>query len=305
MPSPLDHDEEATEPGRIMISYPPPPRVRDVDTLREIARQVRVSIVRMIHKARSGHTGSSLSCTDILACLYYAEMRHFPIRPDWSGRDRFVMSKGHAAPALYAVLQHCGYIARSDLDRLRTLSSILQGHPDSRRCPGVEASTGSLGQGLSVAHGMALVLRASPEHPRVYALLGDGELQEGQVWEAAMSAAHYRSSNLCAIVDANGLQIDGRVEQIMRVDPIVKKFEAFGWHTLEIDGHDIAAILGALDEARSVTDKPTAIVARTTKGKGVSRFEDKVEWHGKAPNDDDLAFALHELGESPAKEAAS
>lgn len=289
-----------------MISYPPPPRVRDVDELREIARQVRVSIVRMIHKAQSGHTGSSLSCADILSCLYYAEMRHFSIQPDWIDRDRFVLSKGHAAPALYAVLQHCGYITRSDLDRLRSLSSILQGHPDSRRCPGVEASTGSLGQGLSIAHGMALALRGAPDGPRVYALLGDGELQEGQVWEAAMSAAHYRTANLCAIVDANGLQIDGRVEKIMRVDPIVDKFASFGWHAIEIDGHDIGAILSAFDQACRVVDAPTVIVARTTKGKGVSRFEDKVEWHGKAPKDDDLALALAELGETsdaPKREA--
>lgn len=280
-----------------MNSYSPPPRICDVDELCEIARQVRVSIVRMIHKARSGHTGSSLSCADILTCLYFGEMRHFAIRPDWSGRDRLVLSKGHAAPALYAVLHRSGYITQSDLDRLRSLSSILQGHPDSRRCPGVEASTGSLGQGLSIAHGMALALRGEPNTPRIYAVLGDGELQEGQVWEAAMSAAHYRTANLCAFVDANGLQIDGRVDNIMRVQPVAAKFESFGWHALEIDGHDMAAILGALETARAVDDRPTVIVARTVKGKGVSRFEDKVEWHGKAPNDDDLAFALRELGE--------
>jgi transketolase len=286
-----------------MNSYSPPPRICDVDELCEIARQVRVSIVRMIHKARSGHTGSSLSCADILSCLYFGEMRHFAIRPDWSGRDRLVLSKGHAAPALYAVLYRSGYITQSDLDRLRSLSSILQGHPDSRRCPGVEASTGSLGQGLSIAHGMALALRGEPNAPRVYAVLGDGELQEGQVWEAAMSAAHYRTANLCAFVDANGLQIDGRVDNIMRVQPVAAKFESFGWHALEIDGHDMAAILGALEKARAVDDRPTVIVARTVKGKGVSRFEDKVEWHGKAPSDDDLAFALRELGEPAPKEA--
>lgn len=280
-----------------MTSYPPPPRVRDVDELGEIARQVRVSIVRMIHKAQSGHTGSSLSCADILTCLYYGEMRHFPIRPDWSGRDRLVLSKGHAAPGLYAVLQRCGYITSIDLGRLRSLSSILQGHPDSRRCPGVEASTGSLGQGLSIAHGMALALRDGPDEPRVYAVLGDGELQEGQIWEAAMSAAHYRTANLCALVDFNGLQIDGRVQRIMRVDPVADKFASFGWQAMEVDGHDIAAILDAFDRARHVEDRPTVIVAHTVKGKGVSRFEDKVEWHGKAPNDDDLAFALRELGE--------
>jgi len=280
-----------------MISYPPPPRERNVEVLREIARKIRVSIVRMIHKARSGHTGSSLSCADILTCLYCAEMRHYPLRPDWKGRDRFVLSKGHAAPALYAVLHHCGYIAQSDLDRLRSLSSILQGHPDSRRCPGVEASTGSLGQGLSIAHGMALALRGEQENPRVYVLLGDGELQEGQVWEAAMSAAHYRTSNLCAFIDANGLQIDGPLEGIMGVEPMVDKFAAFGWNTMEIDGHDVGSILSALDSARKQTHAPSVIIARTTKGKGVSRFENKVQWYGKAPGDDDLALALMELGE--------
>lgn len=281
-----------------MNCYTPPPRIRDVDELREIARQVRVSIVRMIHKAKSGHTGSSLSCADILACLYYGEMRHFPIRPDWSDRDRLVLSKGHAAPALYAVLHRCGYITRSDLDRLRSLSSILQGHPDSRRCPGVEASTGSLGQGLSIAHGMALALRNGPDEPRVYAVLGDGELQEGQVWEAAMSAAHYRTSNLCAVVDLNGLQIDGRVDSIMRVTPVASKFESFGWQAIEVDGHDMGALLEAFNRARQEVERPTVVVAHTVKGKGVSRFEDKVEWHGKAPSDDDLAFALEELGEA-------
>lgn len=245
-----------------------------------------------------------MSCADILTCLYFGEMRHYPIRPDWRGRDRFVLSKGHAAPALYAVLHHAGYVTSADVSRLRQLGSILQGHPDSRRCPGVEASTGSLGQGLSIAHGMALALRGSEDCPRIYAVLGDGELQEGQVWEAAMSAAHYRTANLCAFVDANGLQIDGRVDSIMRVDPVVDKFEAFGWQALEIDGHDIGAILGALDRARACEDRPTVVVARTIKGKGVSLFEDKVEWHGKAPSDADLVIALRELGEPETSEAS-
>lgn len=274
-----------------------PPRIRDADELREVARQLRVATLRMIHRARSGHTGSSLSCADIIACLYFGEMRHFPFRPDWQGRDRFVLSKGHAAPVYYAALERAGYITRSDVNRLRELSSILQGHPDSRRCPGVEASTGSLGQGLSIAHGMALALRDVPERPRVYALLGDGEMQEGQVWEAAMSAAHFHSSNLCAIVDNNGLQIDGPVAHIMGIEPLVDKFGSFGWNTLCIDGHDIREILDALQAARSEAKRPTVIVARTIKGKGVSQFENKVEWHGKAPSDAELARALAELGE--------
>lgn len=250
----------------------------------------------MIHRAQSGHTGSSLSCVEILTCLYFGEMRHYPFEPHWPSRDRFVLSKGHAAPALYAVLQRCGYLTQRDLDRLRELSSALQGHPDSRRCPGVEASTGSLGQGLSVAHGMALALRDAPESPRIYALLGDGELQEGQVWEAAMSAAHYRSANLCAIIDANGLQIDGEVARVKGVAPIAEKFSSFGWQTTEINGHEVPAILDALAKARSCHDRPTAIVARTIKGKGVSFCENQVKWHGRAPNDAELALALRELG---------
>jgi transketolase len=272
-----------------------PSRIRDPQELREIARQLRISILRMIHTARSGHTGSSLSCIDLLVCLYFAELRHYPFEPHWASRDRFVLSKGHAAPALYAVLQRCGYITQRDLDRLRQLSSILQGHPDSRRCPGVEASTGSLGQGLSIAHGMALALRGVAGTPRVYVLLGDGELQEGQIWEAAMSAAHRRSANLCAFVDANGLQIDGAVDRIKRVDPLPDKFRAFGWNAIEIDGHSVEAILGALDAARACGDRPTVVVARTIKGKGVSFIENKVEWHGKAPSDAELAAALREL----------
>lgn len=265
------------------------------DRLRELARELRISILRMIHRAQSGHTGSSLSCIDLLTCLYFAELRHAPFEPDWSGRDRFVLSKGHAAPALYAVLHRAGYLTERDLGRLRGLSSILQGHPDSRRCPGVEASTGSLGQGLSIAHGMALALRDHPARPRVYVLLGDGELQEGQVWEAAMSAAHYRSANLCALIDHNGLQIDGLVERVKAVAPVAEKFRAFGWNALEVDGHALEAILEALAAARACDDRPSVIVARTVKGKGVSFCEGRVEWHGKAPSDAELARALAEL----------
>jgi transketolase len=274
-------------------------RSRSPEELREIARRVRISILESISRAKSGHTGSSLSCVEILVCLYFFEMRHYPFDAHWPDRDRFVLSKGHAAPALYAVLKQAGYITQRDLDRLRQLSSILQGHPDSRRCPGVEASTGSLGQGLSVAHGMALALRDRASRPRVYALLGDGELQEGQVWEAAMSAAHYRSSNLCAFVDANGLQIDGPVCEVKGVEPIAAKFAAFGWNALEIDGHSVEEILGALDAARACEGRPTVAVARTVKGKGVSFIEGRVGWHGKAPNADELARALAELGAAP------
>jgi transketolase len=264
-----------------------------------LARELRISILRMIHRAQSGHTGSALSCIDLITCLYFGELRHAPFQPDWSGRDRFVLSKGHAAPALYAALHRAGYLTERDLGRLRGLSSILQGHPDSRRCPGVEASTGSLGQGLSIAHGMALALRDHPDRPRVYVLLGDGELQEGQIWEAAMSAAHYRSANLCALVDLNGLQIDGPVVKVKGVQPVAEKLRAFGWNALEIDGHAIEAILGGLAAARGCEDRPTAIVAHTVKGKGVSFVEGQVKWHGKAPNDAELARALAELEAPP------
>jgi len=271
-------------------------RIHGADDLREVARELRGVTLRMIHHAQSGHTGSSLSCIDLLVALYFAEMRHYSFRADWPGRDRFVLSKGHAAPALYAVLQRCGYITAQSLLRLRQLESILQGHPDSRRCPGIEASTGSLGHGLSIAHGMALALRGVEDGPRVYVLLGDGELQEGQIWEAAMSAGHYRSANLCAIVDANRLQIDGPVRAIKNVEPIADKFTAFGWNAIDIDGHDMEQILDALGRAREYNGGPTVIVARTVKGKGVSMFENKVEWHGKAPSSDELAKALQELG---------
>lgn len=273
--------------------------ITDPSKLAELARQLRISTLKMIHYAKSGHTGSSLSCMDILTCLYFYELRHYPVEPERSGRDRFVLSKGHAAPALYAVLHHFGYITHRDMLTLRQLESILQGHPDSRRCPGVEASTGSLGQGLSIAHGMALALRDHVAKPRVYALLGDGELQEGQVWEAAMSASHYRSANVCAIVDVNRLQIDGVVQTIKDVEPVADKFVAFGWNVLSLDGHDHCAIINAFDQARSCIDRPSVLVCRTTKGKGVSLFENKVEWHGKAPNDKELAIALHALGELP------
>jgi transketolase len=280
--------------NQIHNAYPP-----EIQKLQELARKIRISILKMIHNAKSGHTGGSLSCTDILTCLYFHEMRHYPVQADWPGRDRFILSKGHAVPALYAVLKECGYLTQRDLDRLRKLNSILQGHPDSRRCPGIEASTGSLGQGLSIAHGMALALRDHPLKPRVYVVLGDGEMQEGQVWEAVMSAAHYKTSNLCAIVDANGLQIDGPVCRVKEVQPLREKFLAFGWHALEVDGHNIADLLQALQKARTHLEGPTVIVARTVKGKGVSIFENQVKWHGKAPNDKELELALKELGEPP------
>ena len=267
-----------------------------VTHLEEKARQLRVAIVKTLHASQSGHTGGSLSAIDMVTALYFHKMRHNPTDPAWEGRDRFVLCKGHAAPAQYVALAEAGYFPREDLMMLRRLGSHLQGHPDSKGTPGVEVCTGSLGQGLSMAVGMALGLRLDQRDNRVYALLGDGELQEGQVWEAAMAAAHYKVDNLCAMVDANGLQIDGEVTKVMNVNPIADKFRAFGWQTLEIDGHDMAAILAALDQAETLKGGPTVIVARTVKGKGVSFFENKASYHGVTPSDEELPRALECLG---------
>jgi len=264
--------------------------------LEEKARRLRVAIVKTLHKSQSGHTGGSLSAIDMLCALYFHKMRHNPQDPAWQGRDRFVLSKGHAAPALYVTLAECGYFPAEDLMMLRRLGSHLQGHPDSKGTPGVDVCTGSLGQGLSMANGMALGLKLDDSDSRVYAVLGDGELQEGQVWEAAMAAAHYKSDNLCALIDANGLQIDGEVSKVMNVACIGDKFRSFGWHVLEIDGHDMGAILAALDEAEAHKGAPTAIVARTVKGKGVHLFENKAAYHGVTPNDQELPEALKCLG---------
>ncbi len=269
----------------------------DPEALAEIARQVRVDILKMLNRAGSGHTGGSLSAVDILVALFFHHMRLSPADACWPQRDRFVLSKGHGAPALYAVLAKLGYLRPDDLMTLRQVNSCLQGHPDAKMCTGVECSTGSLGQGLGVALGIALGLRLDGLPSRVYALLGDGEMQEGLVWESAMAAAHYRAANLTAVCDCNGLQIDGRVAEVMNVEPLADKWRAFGWKVLETDGHDIPAILAALEEARSHEEGPSMIIARTVKGKGVSIFEDKAEYHGVAPSDEELKLALQELGE--------
>lgn len=268
-----------------------------IPELQETAKKLRVAIVKTLHKSQSGHTGGSLSAIDLVTALYFHKMRHNPADPAWEGRDRFILCKGHAAPALYVALAETGYFPVEDLMTLRRLGSHLQGHPDSKSTPGVEVPTGSLGQGLSMAVGMSLGLKADGKSNRVYALLGDGELQEGQVWEAAMAGAHYRLDNLCAMVDANALQIDGEVAKVMNVAPIADKFRAFGWHAVEIDGHDMAAIIEALDLAETVAGRPTVIVARTVKGKGVSFFENKASYHGVPPSDEELPRALECLGE--------
>jgi transketolase len=269
---------------------------RDIPFLRKQAKLVRVEILRMLTLAGSGHTGGSLSAADIVTALYFSKMRYKPDDPGWKERDRFILSKGHAAPLLYAVLAMAGYFDRSVLKTLRKLGSPLQGHPCSRVLPGVEISTGSLGQGLSVSNGIAIGLKMDNLSSRVYCLLGDGEIQEGQVWEAAMTAAHYKLDNLCAIVDLNGLQIDGPVSKVKAIEPVASKWSAFGWNVIDIDGHDIKEILEALNEAETVKGRPSVILAHTIKGKGVSFFEGKVEYHGISPTPEELEKALEEMG---------
>lgn len=259
------------------------------------AKEVRIEILKMLTEAGSGHTGGSLSAADIVTALYFHKMRHRPDDPGWKERDRFILSKGHAAPLLYTVLALSGYFNKALLKTLRKIDSPLQGHPSSKMLKGVEVSTGSLGQGLSIANGVSLGLRMDGLDSRVYCLLGDGELQEGQVWEAAMTAAHYRLDNLCAIVDNNGLQIDGFCCDVMKVEPIDEKWKGFGWNVIDIDGHNMEQIINALSEAERLKGSPTVIVARTVKGKGVSFFEGRAEYHGLAPTSEELERALKEL----------
>lgn len=262
--------------------------------LEKTACKVRIGIIEGVHAAKSGHPGGSLSAADILTYLYFKEMNIDPADPKAPNRDRFVLSKGHAAPALYSVLAERGYFEKDELLKLRHIGSFLQGHPDMKNIPGVDMSTGSLGQGISAAVGMALSARHFGEGYRVYAMLGDGELEEGQVWEAAMFAANKKLSNLIAFVDLNGLQIDGTIEEVNSARPVDKKFEAFGWETIIIDGHDFDAIEAALEKAKK-SDKPVAIIANTVKGKGVSYMENAVGWHGKAPDDEQYEAAIKEL----------
>lgn len=264
--------------------------------LKETAREVRMRIVDMIFKAQSGHPGGALSATDIVTALYFDILKIDPKNPGWKERDRFVLSKGHACPVWYASLAMKGYFPLEELDTLRRFESILQGHPDKNKTPGVDMTTGSLGQGLSMGVGMALESRMSKIPFNVYVMIGDGELQEGQNWEAAASAAKFGLDNLVAIIDANRLQMDGFTSEVMPMDPIDKKFQAFNWDTMEIDGHDMSQIVEALEKARdNSSGRPLCIIARTVKGKGVSFMEDVREWHGKAPNEAELQQALSEL----------
>lgn len=271
-----------------------------VTELKRMANLIRQDIIQMLVASKSGHPGGSLSAADILAALYFQEMRIKPEDPHWPERDRFVLCKGHAAPVLYAALAEKGYFPKEELAGLRQTGRILQGHPDMKKVPGVDMSTGSLGQGLSIANGLALAGKLDNKDYRVYALLGDGEIAEGQVWEAAMAAAHYKLDNLTAILDFNGLQIDGPTDKVMSSAPLPEKWRAFGWHTVEIDGNDIEEILQGLAVAKEVKGKPTMIIARTVKGQGVSFMENQAGWHGNAPSLEQGEQALKELQEEAA-----
>jgi len=270
-------------------------KITDISKLQEIARNVRIGIIESTYNAKSGHPGGSLSIADILTVLYFNQMNIDENNPKSSSRDRLVLSKGHVAPALYSVLAEKGYFDRNELKDLRKLGHMLQGHPDMRRIPGVDMSTGSLGQGLSVANGMAMASKLNHEGVRVYCICGDGEMQEGQIWEAAMTSAHYKLDNLCVIVDNNNLQIDGKVDEVMSIYPLDQKFKSFGFEVINIDGHDYTQIINALNKAKTVKGKPTVIIAKTIKGKGVSFMENVADWHGKAPKEEEYNKAMEEL----------
>ena len=266
-----------------------------IKEMEAIAKKLRRHIVTMTGKAGSGHPGGSLSAVEIVTALYFRILRHRPSDPCWADRDRFILSKGHAAPLLYAALAECGYFPVDELATLRQLDSYLQGHTDCTVCPGVEMSAGALGQGLSFAIGIALAGRLNSQKYRVYVLLGDGECDEGQVWEGAMAAAHFKLDNLVAIVDNNGLQIDGWNRDVMNLEPFNEKWQAFGWHVIEVGGHDFAQLISAFGKAKATRGKPTVIIAHTIKGKGVSFMENNVNFHGKAPTAAEVEIALKEL----------
>ncbi|MBA7696738.1 Apulose-4-phosphate transketolase subunit A [subsurface metagenome] len=277
------------KPDRV---FSPPASLKEMEA---IAKRLRRHIISMIGKAGSGHPGGSLSAVEIVTTLYFKVLRHKPQDPQWSDRDRFILSKGHAAPLLYATLAECGYFPVDELTTLRQLDSRLQGHTDRTATPGVEMSAGALGQGLSFAIGVALAGRLNSRQYRAYVLLGDGECDEGQVWEGAMSAAHFKVDNLMAIVDNNGQQIDGWNRDVMNLEPFNKKWQSFGWHVIEVDGHNFTQLIEAFDQAKLVKGQPTVIIAHTTKGKGVSFMENNPDFHGKAPNAAELEIALKEL----------
>ncbi|HHV37944.1 MAG TPA: transketolase [Tepidimicrobium sp.] len=270
--------------------------MKNYDDLKQIAKDMRIDIINMVSRAGSGHPGGSLSACEILTALYFRAMNIDPKNPHWEDRDRFVLSKGHGAPVLYSALARRGYFPKEELNSLRKMNSMLQGHPDMTGTPGVDMSTGSLGQGLSAANGMALAGKLDNKGYRVYALIGDGESQEGIIWEAAMLAAHYNLDNMTVFLDYNGLQIDGANEDVMNIEPIDEKFKAFGWHVMKIDGHSFDEIFEAIEKAKDTKGKPSIIIAKTIKGKGVSYMEDEFGWHGKAPSKEETEKALGELG---------
>lgn len=267
----------------------------EIERLKEISKNVRMDIIEEVYSAQSGHPGGALSCADILTVLYFNQMNINPNRKDDENRDRFILSKGHASPALYAVLSERGYFSKDELKSFRKYGAMLQGHPDMKHIPGVDMTAGSLGQGLSAANGMAMSAKLDKKNYRVYCLLGDGEIEEGQIWEAVMASAHYKLDNLCVIVDNNNLQIDGKVSDVMSVYPLKEKFEAFGFETYEIDGHNIDELILTFQKASTIKGRPTAIIAKTIKGKGVSFMENQAGWHGKAPNEDEYKLAIEEL----------
>jgi len=270
-------------------------KVKDIEELKKIANNIRINIVEQVYKAKSGHPGGSLSSADILTVLYFNQMNINEKEPNSIQRDRFVLSKGHCAPALYATLAERGFFNKEELSSFRNIESKLQGHPDMNKVPGVDMTTGSLGQGLSVANGMALNSKLNKDGYRVYCLVGDGEIQEGQIWEAAMTANKYKLDNLCLIVDNNNLQIDGTIEEVKGLDNIEGKFKNFGFHTIVVDGHNIEQLIDAFVTAKTTKGMPTAIIAKTIKGKGVSFMENKSEWHGKAPTEEQYQKAMQDL----------
>jgi transketolase len=271
-------------------------KTSNAEELAAICRTTRRQIVTMITAAKSGHPGGSLSAVETVVTLYFDKLRHDPANPSWADRDRFLLSKGHAAPVLYSVMAQCGYTPADKLSDLRRLGSIYQGHPDLRFIPALEASTGSLGQGLSIGIGMALAAKLDNKPSRIYVMLGDGEVQEGQIWEAAMFASYHKVDNVVCIVDYNRIQLDGFVKDILDLEPLSEKWKAFGWHVLDIDGHSIPALQEAFDEAARTKNKPTCIVANTVKGKGVSFMENNPKFHGVAPSQAELESALQEIG---------
>jgi transketolase len=270
-------------------------KITDISKLEVITKEIRRGIIEVVYKAKSGHPGGSLSIAELMAVLYFNEMNVDESNPRWEERDRLVLSKGHCSPALYSCLAEKGFFSKELLTTVRKINSNLQGHPEMNKIAGVDMTTGSLGQGLSVANGMAIAGKLDNKNYRVYTILGDGEIEEGQIWEAAMASSHYKLDNLCVIVDKNNLQIDGKTEEVMNSTPLDEKFESFGFEVITIDGNNILEIMKAFAKARTVKNKPTCIIAETIKGKGVSFMEDKVEWHGKAPNEEQYNKAMEEL----------